>query len=111
MGAWNGTSGYNDVRVTNCTAHHNQRSGLSTYAAALYGLTNVYVGHCRFNDNLGDSSLAQPTGNGVVLGEVDGGVIERVVAYNNGINSMPGQGPVGIWAYDSNNIVIQFCES
>lgn len=111
IGAWNGTTGFNDVRVTNCESHHNQRSGLSTYAAALYGNSNVYVGHCSFHDNLGDSALAQPTGNGIVLGEVDGGTIERCVAYNNGIQSAPGQGPVGIWAYDSNNIVIQFNES
>lgn len=43
---------------------------------------------------------------------VDGGIIERSITFNNGwlCDSTKG-GPVGIWSWDSNNIIIQFNES
>jgi hypothetical protein len=50
IGGWNGASGYDNVRVTNTVAYNNQRSGMSTYAAARYGLTNVYVQYYSLND-------------------------------------------------------------
>jgi hypothetical protein len=113
IGGWNGASGYDNVRVTNTVAYNNQRSGMSTYAAARYGLTNVYVGYSSFHDNLGDPNLTTvDSGNGIVLGEVDGAVIERTVAYNNGtLCPAANGGPVGIWEYDSNNVLIQHSES
>jgi hypothetical protein len=113
IGGWNGTSGFNDIRVTNSVAHDNQRSGMSTYAQARYGITNVYVGHCTFYDNFGDPALTTtPSGNGVVLGEVDGALIERTVAYNNGyLCPANSGGPVGIWVYDADNATIQHCEA
>lgn len=111
IGSWSGATGFTDVQVSRCDLHANQRNGMISYGQARGAHRDVVVSHCRFWDNLGDPSIAQPTGNGIDLGEVDGGLIERSVAWNNGVNSRPGQGPVGIWAYNSNRVTIQYCES
>jgi len=55
--------------------------------------------------------MTNPSGNGIVLGSVRDGVIERSVAYENGSNNTSSTGPVGIWAYDADRIVIQHNES
>ena len=43
---------------------------------------------------------------------MDGGIVERCVARNNGaLCPCRAGGPVGIWATNANNVTIQFCES
>lgn len=111
IGGWNGTAGYDDVRVTNSSAHDNQRVGMSTYAQSRYGITNVYVGHCSFSRNLGDPAMTTNSGSGIVLGEVNHAVIERSAAWGNGASCTANEGPVGIWCYDSNDVTIQHNES
>src|SRR5262249_18593296 len=44
-------------------------------------------------------------GHGIVLGQVDGAVIENSIAHSNGI--IAGAGNVGIWAWQSKNVTIQ----
>jgi hypothetical protein len=103
-----GAGGYRDVRITDVVAHDNARAGIATYGADRYTLEDVYVGHSRAYDNLGIVGAAGHTGDGIVLGSVDGATVERNVAYGNG---GLGDGAVGIWAYDSNGVTIQFNES
>jgi hypothetical protein len=51
-------------------------------------------------------------GNGIVIGQVDGAVIEYCQAYENGwLNDYEAGGLDGIWTWDSNNVIIQFNES
>ena len=52
------------------------------------------------------------SGNGILIGGVTNGLIEYCEAMNNGWD-MPrdGNGPVGIWAYQSDSITIQYCYS
>jgi hypothetical protein len=119
IGSWNSSlSGYSGVSVTNCASHDNARAGMSSwgYFTATTGVwshQNWYVGHCAFVDNPGDPAYtANHSGNGIVLGEVDNVTIERCVARGNGaLSAHIGGGPVGIWAYDSNHVTIQLCES
>jgi hypothetical protein len=111
IGSRNGTSGYDDVRVTSVEAHDNQRSGLTTYSAGLYGITNVYVAYSSFHDNRGDVTYGGSSGNGLMLGGVDGAVIERTVAYGNGRDAKPGQGGLGIGVVDSNDVTLQHNEA
>ncbi len=110
IGGGAGTSGFNDVRITNCALHDNHKSGLFTYAAARNVNTNIYVGHVRAYNNMGlayDSSIGV-TGHGITLGSVSGATIERCIAHDNGAI---GDGGAGIWTYDSTNVLIQYCES
>ncbi|NNC87496.1 MAG: right-handed parallel beta-helix repeat-containing protein [Akkermansiaceae bacterium] len=110
IGGFNGSAGYNDVRITHVVSHGNLRSGIETFGFSdasggiKDALTNVYVGSCSAFNNVGSG---EDRAHGIVLGGVDGGVIEYCLASENGRNN----GSVGIWAYDSNNITIQFNES
>ncbi len=112
LGSWNNNAGYIDVRITNTSVHDNVMSGVNSYAQLPYSHQSFYVGHVTAYNQLGDPQLlGAPSGSGIVLGGVDGAIIERSVAYNNGARCVSSSGPVGIWAYDANNVTIQYNES
>ncbi len=111
IGGWNQQSGFRNVKVTDVLTHDNGEGGLITYAQIPNVHENVYIGHVKAYNNLGVAGDPNPTGNGIVLGGVNGGTIERSVAYNNGSLCDAPEGPVGIWAYDSKGITIQYNES
>jgi hypothetical protein len=112
IGGWNNNTGYRDIRVTYVDTHDNAQTGINTYAMLPYTHQNAYFGHIRSYNNVGDSkNTTSNTGSGIVMGGVDGGVIERSVAYGNGKYNTAPEGPVGIWTYDSNNVIIQYNES
>lgn len=112
IGGWNGTTGYRDVTITNAVVHDNSKGGIVTYGERMYANENVYVGDSRAYDNPGIPGLDINSGSGIVLGSVNGGVIERSIARGNGwLSDATAGGPVGIWAYDANGVTIQFNES
>ena len=113
VGSWNGTSGYADVRITACLAYANGEAGLASHSQDLQAHQNWYVGNCKAYDNAGRADITTThTGNGIVLSGINGALIERCEAYNNGwLNANPSGGPVGIWGWCCNNLVIQNCES
>ncbi len=113
IGSWKGSSGFDDISITHSTIHDNGDAGISSYAEARLGHKNLYVGYNKVYDN---SGLPEKTnlhsGNGIVIGGVDGALIEYCEAYNNGwLNAWKDGGPVGIWGWHCNNLVIQFNES
>ena len=112
IGSWNNNTGFTDVRVTNVITHDNKLSGVNSYAMNPYAHKNFYFARITAYNHPGDPALpSTPSGNGIVMGGVDGGTIERSLAYNNGTLCQSTAGPVGIWAYDASNIVIQYNES
>ena len=111
VGSFNGRTGFRDVRITRVAANENGLGGIFTYAAVRAVHRNVYVGYSSAAFNAGFGDLEVSSGNGINLSGVDGGTIEYSVAHDNGARSLAGSGPVGIWTYDSNNVVIQFSES
>ena len=113
VGGWAGPgAGWRDVRVTHAALHDNGRGGLVTYAEAGKPNEQVYVGHVRAYSNHGTSSATERSGDGILLANVDGATVEHSVAHDNGaLNFNPSNGPVGIWAYESNAVVLQFNES
>jgi len=111
-------SGFADVRITNCVTYHNEYFGILTSGywqddPNTYANSNVYVGYCRMHDNPGDPNYFQNhSGSGILMEDVDGGVIEYCEAYNNGYEGgCKVGGPIGIWAAVANNVIIQYCES
>lgn len=114
----NARSGFRNVLIENADVHDNTVAGLYVYGAFSrfsysYAHENVVIRKVKAYNNSGKSGVnRQHSGSGIVLSDTDGGVIEHSVAFNNGwlCNSDKG-GPVGIWAWDSNNVVIQFNES
>jgi hypothetical protein len=106
--------GVRDVRITNVHAHENGHAGICVGGSPSNDRSeNVYIGYCLVQNNPGDpSNLTNHSGNGIVVGNVNNAVIEYCRATNNGWD-MPrkGNGPVGIWAWNADNVVIQFCIS
>jgi hypothetical protein len=102
--------GVRDVRITNVHAHENGFAGISSGGDRS---SNVYIADCLAENNPGDPTVrANHSGNGIVVGYTDGAVIERCEARYNGWDMVwNGNGPVGIWTYESDRVVIQQCVS
>ena len=97
-----------DVRVMRVFAHDNGFAGIYV-GSDFKKAKNISISFCLAENNPGDpTNKTNHSGNGILMGGVDGGVIEYCAATNNGWD-MPreGNGPVGIWAYNSNNVIIQ----
>ena len=113
-GSW---SGFRDIKITNTTSHDNGDAGISCIGAWNpeqngYAHADFYIGNCNAYRNAGIPGKGSHSGNGIVLAQVDGAIIERCRAYENGsLNDCEGGGPVGIWVWDANRVVIQFNES
>jgi hypothetical protein len=113
------TTGFSNVTITNSSLWNNALAGLFSYAGAYttnpapYGLahSDIFVSHVTAYDNPGHSGQ-NDSGNGIELGNVDGATIENCTAYGNGAgNSSTSGGPVGIWTYNSNDVIIEGNES
>jgi hypothetical protein len=104
--------GIQNVRITNVHAYENGHAGICVGGSPSNRKSdNVYIGYCVAQNNPGDpSNLTNHSGNGIVVGNINNAVIEYCRAMNNGWD-MPrkGNGPVGIWAWNADNVVIQFC--
>jgi regulation of enolase protein 1 (concanavalin A-like superfamily) len=111
IGGYIGASGFRNVRMTAVNAAENKLGGIFTYAAQPNVHENVYVGYSSAHLNSGMAGLLYNSGNGITLSGVNGGTIEHSVARQNGWLSDAGNGPIGIWAFDSTRILIQFNES
>jgi len=115
IGAWNGKSGYSDIRILNVDTHDNAVSGINIWGTSTtapgWSHFTVYIAFTRAFNNSGISGYSRHTGDGIVVGDADVVVVERSVAFNNGWLSTTHDGPVGIWAYDVNRALIQYNES
>jgi len=120
---WSGVKavGGKNLWITHVYAHDNGFSGINVEsdgqdAGGLEGswgksFQNVYIAHCIAENNPGCPVVKNNhSGNGILIGGVTKGIIEYCEAMNNGWD-MPrkGNGPVGIWAYQSDSITIQYC--
>ena len=110
-------SGFRDVKITNTTSHDNGDAGINCIGAwnpgqKGYAHADFYIGNCSAYRNAGIPGKGSHSGSGIVLAQVDGAIIEHCRAYENGsLNDYEGGGPVGIWAWDANRVVIQSNES
>lgn len=115
IGAYNSTfnNGYNNILISGVHAWNDGDHGIKLWGnwdwfKSYMTNNNVLIKDCVVNGNLGLKSATNNTGNGIVLGQTNHAVIENSVAYDNGINDISNSGgPAGIWAWDSNDIVIK----
>ncbi|GAC1384613.1 MAG: hypothetical protein NVSMB45_12730 [Ginsengibacter sp.] len=102
------------ILISRIFSHDNGSAGITVEGA--YGKRNsegIMIRGCRVENNAGDpTNLTNHSGNGIVVGNCKKVVIEYCTATNNGWD-MPriGNGPVGIWAYEADNVIIQYCLS
>jgi hypothetical protein len=102
-----------NVLIENVRASQNGFCGLHVTARQRLKSRNIIIRNCTAENNAGDpTNLTNHSGNGILVGMSDSVLIDHCVATGNGWD-MPrvGNGPVGIWAYESNRVVIQYCIS
>lgn len=103
-----------NVKVDKVYAHENGFAGISV--SGLNGKTDcedISVSNCIAENNPGDpTNFTNHSGNGIIAGFCKNVIIEYCVATNNGWD-MPrkGNGPVGIWCYEADSVIIQHCIS
>ncbi|MEP7108111.1 MAG: right-handed parallel beta-helix repeat-containing protein [Ferruginibacter sp.] len=104
-----------DIRITEVNAHDNGFAGISVSGKypSKKSCSNIYIGYCNAYNNPGSPAiLDNHSGNGIVAGICNKLTIEYCTATNNGWD-MPrvGNGPVGIWCYEADSVIIQHCIS
>ena len=101
------------VEARRIFAHENGAAGIEVEGQDKKSSRDLKIVKCRADDNPGDpSNLTNHSGNGIVVGHCTGVVIDSCSATNNGWD-MPriGNGPVGIWCYEADSVIIQHCRS
>ncbi len=104
-------NGVYDVRITKVYAHNNGATGIGVGGSETRWSQNAYVGYCVAENNPGDpTNITNHSGSGIIVGQVNGCLVEYCEAMNNGWD-MPrrGNGPVGIWTWSADKVIIQFC--
>ncbi len=111
-------AGFEHVLISHCVMRDNLRGGMEVagrlaWDSPAYAHADVRVQHCQAFDNTGDPNyLKNHSGSGIVLYQVDGGVMDHCQAWNNGaLCQSSGGGGVGLWTCASRRVVIQHCES
>jgi hypothetical protein len=111
VGGDTNTDGFTNVTVNNVNAHGNKDTGIAfwggTYDGTHFSNSNITVTNCTTSGNLGDSVKTTPNGIGIVLGMCSTGLVDQCVAHGNGGSNGTGNGPIGIWTYDSTAVTIQ----
>lgn len=102
------------IRASRIYAHDNGSAGISVEGIdGKLKSRDIQILDCLAENNPGDpTNLTNHSGNGIVVGHCTNVVIDRCVATNNGWD-MPriGNGPVGIWCYEADSVIIQHCIS
>lgn len=111
-------SGFTQVTLLNSEVHDNAEAGVYVlgkfdHRSEDYAHRDVVIRRVNAYNNPGKLGPNIPhSGSGIILSDVDGGLIEYCVAHHNGWQCESRQGgPVGIWAWDANDVTIQFNES
>jgi hypothetical protein len=103
-----------NILVDKVYAHDNGSAGITVEGTYQQRLSNrIHFINCRTDNNPGDpTNLTNHSGNGLVVGNCRNVLIEYCTATNNGWD-MPriGNGPVGIWAWEADSVIIQNCIS
>ncbi len=102
-----------NIKVDNVTANDNGFCGIHVMGSARSTSGNIVITNCKAENNAGDpTKLDNHSGNGILVGVSDSVLIDHCIATGNGWD-MPrlGNGPVGIWAWESDNVIIQYCIS
>jgi hypothetical protein len=110
-------AGFEHVRIDHCLMRDNLRGGMEVsgrlpWDTTVYAHADVQVRHCEAYGNTGDPGyFKNHSGSGIVLYQVDGGMMDDCAAWNNGALCPSSGGGVGLWMCSSRRVIIQNCES
>ena len=100
-----------NTTVKKILAQHNGFSGILVTGSKKSASRNILIQDCMAENNPGDpTNLENHSGNGILIHMSRTVTVDHCTATNNGWD-MPrvGNGPIGIWAYESDSITIQYC--
>lgn len=100
-----------DVVARGVYVHENGAAGIQVEGVDKLSSRRLRIVHCRADDNPGDpTNLTNHSGNGIVAGHCTNLLIDSCSATDNGWD-MPriGNGPVGIWCYEADSVIIEHC--
>lgn len=107
--------GYDGILIERCRSEGNAGNGIhieGVWSAknGPYAHRNAIIRHCQAIANSGLDGTNH--GSGIMASDVENLVYEHCYAENNGFACTPfGGGPVGIWAWDCEGVLIQWCEA
>jgi len=109
-------TGFKDVLIDLLHVHDVRENGLfikgyTSQTHEGWAHENVVIRNSQVYNVPGYADAGSHRGSGIIMAQVDSGLIEKSVAHHNGTDNTHCGGPGGIWAYDCNNITIQYCES
>lgn len=107
--------GFRDVTLSALEVHDNLSEGIRVWGfwrenddGTRYTHADFRVSDCIVYNQEGDPTSTVHTGSGIVVSAVDGAVIERCVAHDNGgLGPATGGGPYGIWVFEANACTLQ----
>ncbi len=109
----NSSSGFTNVEISNNILHDGLNDGIELYGSNQghgFAQHTVLIDSNTVYNFVGKPSATTIGGNGILLGQTSGATVQNNVVHDCGQNNTDNSGPVGIWAYDSTNITIQYNE-
>jgi hypothetical protein len=112
----NYNTGFKDVLIDQVSIHHVRENGLfikghTSPTHVGWSHENVIIRNTEVSNVPGYADANTHRGSGIIMAQVNGGIIEKCLAHHNGAANIHCGGPGGIWAYDCNNVIIQHNES
>ncbi|WP_424952866.1 right-handed parallel beta-helix repeat-containing protein [Deinococcus sp.] len=110
-------SGFDQVDIRRVRAHDNGIAGIEvagpfSLGSRRYAHHFLRISGCTALHNLGIRGLDRHSGNGIVVSDVQDARLDHNDAHDNGERSdSRGGGPVGIWAWDSRRVLIEYNRS
>jgi len=108
-------AGFKDVQLDQCKVHDCRENGIVSLAyddqnTNFYHHKNFAIKNTEVY-NITGYPASSHKGSGIVLSQIDSGLIEHCIAHHTGTANTACGGPGGIWVWSANRITIQFCES
>lgn len=110
-----GNSGFRDILIEDTIIHNCLDGGISVTGEFStektgYAHANITVRNTQVYDIPG-TDKEYHSGSGIMISDVQDSVIENCTVFNCGYNNTQCGGPVGIWYFDADRAVIQYCEA
>lgn len=101
--------GFASVSIDRVRVTDSLRNGIITYGpeAPAYAHRNITISGSMVADTRGIAGLEKNSGSGIVIGSVDGAVVEHSESTRNGRDADAIEGPIGIWAHDANDVIFR----
>jgi hypothetical protein len=107
---YGGDGGYDDVQISGSTLYDLKRHGIFVLGSAkptVWNNRNVVISNNRVWNVYGDANDQAVTGNGILVAQTDGAIMNSNVVHDCGST---GKGNVGLWTYQSNRVHIHHNE-